>query len=132
MRTEPDTSSASKKVRDELLAGNDELAGWARRCDENFFLPLGEDTFAALSQTAEWTRGRYQPSAIGDFLQGADYYLVAYALAHGHDVVTHEIPSDSLKRVKIPTVCIGMNLRYTTPFEMLRRLQARFILGNPS
>ena len=119
-----------QKVRDELLAGDDELADWARRRGEEFFLPLGEDTFAALSQTAEWMRGRYQPGAIASFLQDADYYLVAYALAHGHDVVTHEIPSDSTKRVKIPTVCIGMNLRYMSPFEMLRRLRARFVLGN--
>lgn len=44
-------------------------------------------------------------------------------------VVTHEVPASSAKRIKIPNVCIGMGVRFTTPFEMLRRERATFILG---
>ena len=69
------------------------------------------------------------PSAITTFLQVADYYLVAQAHASGHVVVTHEIPSASIKRIKIPDACIGVGVTCMTPFEMLRRERARFVLG---
>jgi len=59
----------------------------------------------------------------------ADYYLVAHALAHEHVIVTHEVASSSTKRIKIPNACIGVRLRHMTPFEMLRREKARFVLG---
>jgi hypothetical protein len=59
----------------------------------------------------------------------ADYYLIAYALAHRYTGVTHEKPSMSLKRIKIPEVCIGMNVKFMSPYEMLRHEHARFVLG---
>jgi hypothetical protein len=49
-----------------------------------------------------------------------DYYLVAQAHAAGHTVVTHEIPSASTRRIKIPDACIGLSIKCMTPFEMLR------------
>ena len=67
--------------------------------------------------------------AINTFLQVADYYLVARALAHADVVVTHEVVSASINKVKIPDVCIGMGIKCMTPFEMLRVERARFILG---
>lgn len=63
------------------------------------------------------------------FLQVADYYLVAHALAHGHTVVTHEIASPSPKKIKIPNACIGLGIKVMTPYEMLRHERARFVLG---
>jgi len=64
------------------------------------------------------------------FLQGADYWLIAHAIAHSHTVVTHEKPSDG-RKVKIPNVCVGHGIRCVTPFEMLRSERARFVLGAP-
>ncbi len=61
-------------------------------------------------------------------MQAADFYLVAQALAHGHTVVTHEVPAQSVKKIKIPNVCIGMGIKPMTPFEMLRVEKARFVL----
>jgi len=80
-----------------------------------------------------WASGQsYEQAAIATFLQVGDYYLVAHALAHQHTVVTHEIASPSTKRIKIPNACIGLRIRFMTPFEMLRRERARFVLGpNP-
>ena len=63
------------------------------------------------------------------FLQVADYYLVAQAHAGKHIVVTHEIPSASTRRIKIPDACIGLDIKCMTPFEVLRLERARFILG---
>lgn len=63
------------------------------------------------------------------FLQVADYYLVAQAHAGKHTIVTHETPSASTRRIKIPDACIGMGIKCMTPFEMLRLERARFVLG---
>ena len=63
------------------------------------------------------------------FLQVADYWLVAQALAHECIVVTHEVPADTTSKIKIPNACIGLGLRCMTPYEMLRRERARFVLG---
>ena len=35
----------------------------------------------------------------------------------------------TIKRIKIPNVCGGLNIRFMTPYEMLRRERARFVLG---
>jgi hypothetical protein len=56
----------------------------------------------------------------------ADYYLVAYAVAHGHTLVTHEVAAPhAIRKVKIPDVCIGLNVKTLTPYEMLRNARAR-------
>jgi hypothetical protein len=39
------------------------------------------------------------------------------------------VPSESTRKVKIPNVCVGMGLSCVTPYEMLRRERARFVLG---
>ena len=83
----------------------------------------------ALDQVSTWaTSQRFEPVAVSTFLQDADYYLVAHAFAHGYVVVTHEVLSNSTKRIKIPNACIGLDVKCMTPFEMLRRERARFVL----
>jgi hypothetical protein len=119
-----------EKVGDELLSGGDELSEWAGRRGAALFLPPDDQLLPSLAAVAEWVRRQnYRPGAIGAFLEDADYYLVAYAHAHGHVVVTHEVPSDGVRLVKIPNVAIGMKLKCVTPYEMLRRERARFVLG---
>jgi Domain of unknown function (DUF4411) len=76
------------------------------------------------------TSQSYDGAAVSTFLQVADYYLVSYAFAHKHVVVTHEIASPSVKRIKIPSVCIGLGIKCMTPYEMLRHERARFVLGS--
>ena len=63
------------------------------------------------------------------FLQVADFYLLAHALAGSHVVVTHEVHSISPARIKIPNACVGLGVRFMTPYQMLRIEQARFVLG---
>ena len=119
-----------EKVGDELEAGGDDLADWARDRGDGFFLPPDSATLPALRSVSEWANDQdYEQVAVSTFLQGADYYLVAYALAHEHVVVTHEIPSTSTKKIKIPDACIGLSVKCVTPFEMLRSERARFVLG---
>lgn len=118
------------KVADEIQAGADELWDWAKARGDRFFLKPTAALPRALTQVSVWATGQvYDQAAVNTFLQVADYYLVGQALADGHTVVTHEIPSTSTKRIKIPDACLGVRVRFVTPFEMLRASRARFVLG---
>lgn len=118
------------QVGDELLAGDDTLADWTKQRGRDFFAEFDQQAVPALGDVARWaTSQQYEPAAINTFLQVADYYLVASAKAHGHVVVTHEVPSDSRKRIKIPNACLGLGVSFVSPYEMLRRERARFVLG---
>ena len=119
-----------EKVGDEIEGGADELSAWASARRTAFFLKPDAPLLGALASVSTWaTSQSYDQSAVNTFLQVADYYLVAHALAHGHTVVTHEVPSPSLKKIKIPNVCIGLGVKCMTPYEMLRVERARFVLG---
>lgn len=119
-----------EKVGDEIDAINDELSVWAAERGSEFFLKPDAAILPALAKVSAWVTSQgYEPAAINTFLQVADYYLIGYALAHGHTVVTHEKASTSKKQIKIPEPCIGLGVKCMTPFEMLRHERARFILG---
>ena len=120
-----------ERVASEVEGGNDELKRWASERGTSFFLKPDSSIVPALGQISAWaTSQRYEPAAVSTFLQVADYYLVAQALAQDHVIVTHEIASNSVKQIKIPNACIGVGVQHMTPFEMLRRERARFILGS--
>jgi hypothetical protein len=120
-----------EKVRDELLAGNDDLSTWAQARGNYLFLPPDPSTSASLAAVSRWASGgNYEPAAVSTFLQtGAEYYLVAQAHELAHVVVSHEIPSTSTKRIKIPDACIGVGIKVISPYEMLRTERVRFVLG---
>lgn len=118
------------KISDEINSGADELTDWANQYASQLFNPTDATVLPHLGTVSQWaTSQQYEPAAINGFLQVADYYLIAHALAGNHTIVTHEIPSNSTKRIKIPNVCMGLKIAFTTPYEMLRREQARFVLG---
>ena len=79
-----------EKVGDEIDAGVDELAVWAAQRGPTFFLKPDAKLLPALGTVSNWASSQnYEPAAVSMFLQVADYYLIAHALAHGHTVVTH-------------------------------------------
>jgi hypothetical protein len=119
-----------EKVGDEVEAVEDELSEWAAARGPGFFLRPDEAAFPALAAVSTWASGgAYEPTAVTTFLQVADYYLVAQAQAGSHTVVTHEVPSASVRKIKIPDACIGLGIKCMNPYEMLRRERARFVLG---
>ena len=119
-----------EKVADEIEAHTDELTAWAARQGDRLFLPPDDSVLAAFPRVGTWVRGRgYTGPAMDTFFHVADYYLVAHALAHSHIVVTHEIPGKKgMRKVQIPDVCIGLRIKCITPFDMLRKEKARFVL----
>jgi hypothetical protein len=119
-----------EKVGDEVQAVADELSEWAVERGDSFFLRPDASVFPALAAVSNWASGQaYTQAAVSTFLQIADYYLVAQAQAGGHTVVTHEVPSASTRKIKIPDACLGLGIKFMTPYEMLRRERARFVLG---
>ena len=119
-----------EKVGDEIEAVEDGLSDWARARGPAFFLRPDAGAFPALAAVSAWAgEQQYQPAAVSTFLQVADYYLVAQAYSGQHTVVTHEKPAASSRKIKIPDACIGLGIKCMTPFEMLRRERARFVLA---
>ena len=122
-----------RQVGEELRAGEDELGEWAQARGDGFFLPPDNAVLAAAARVSAWVVAQnYEPVAVNTFLQVADYWLTAAALSGGHTVVTHEVPSSSTRKIKIPNVCVGMDVRFMTPYQMLRQERARFVLGQPA
>ncbi len=119
-----------EKVGDGIEAGADELADWTAVRGPGFFVKPDAAILPALAGVSSWANSQgYEPTAVSTFLQKADFYLVAHALAHGHVVVTHEVAAASTRKIKIPNACIGVGVKCMSPFEMLRLERARFVLG---
>lgn len=117
-------------VQDDLAAGEDDLANWAKARDEGFFVAPIETDLPALGQVTQWINDHqtYTAAAKQTFLGCSDYFVVSQALASGHTVITHEKPENSINRVKIPSVCVALKVKYLTPWQMLRTERARFVL----
>ncbi len=114
------------------LTPGDPLSAWAAARGPGFFLPLDGGDLAAMRTVATWaSSGPFSGGAAAEFLAVADAQLVAVGLARGLTVVTHEVPSSSSKRIKIPTACAALGVRFASPYEMLRTERARFVLGPP-
>lgn len=121
-------------VREDLADAGDQLAEWAKSRDEGFFVAPSERDLPALGQVTEWINDHqvYTGAAKQTFLSCSDYFIVSQALAGGHTVITHEKPENSVKRVKIPNVCVALNIKYMTCWQMLRTERARFVLQQPT
>jgi hypothetical protein len=108
----------------------DELAIWADGSFSHAFCSTDEeDVIESYGRIMSWVQSQpqYSDAAKADFAKGADGWLVAYAVAKGRIVVTHEVPKVDIRRkVPIPNVCGPFNVRYVDTFVMLRELGVRF------
>lgn len=121
-----------KQVGDELKNGKDELAMWARRRGGRFFLPFDMEAAEAMTTVASWVQERdFTDAAKAKFFRSADQYLIAYAKAHGHTLVSHEVLNRQQKNnVKIPVVCEALKIRCIRTYDWLRSRNAQFVLRN--
>jgi hypothetical protein len=118
-----------ERVLNELVPGDD-VSEWAATRVAGFFLPLQSSDAPSLGQVAAWARsGNFTAAAATEFLSIADSQLVAVAHARKLTVVTHEVPSNSTNRIKVPTACVALGIGYASPYSMLRKERARFVLG---
>lgn len=119
------------KIATELAGVQDDLAVWTRQKDHTFFLPADASTMASYQQVSTWAyNANFVPHAVPEFLRGADPFLIAHALAHGHTVVTHERLANTGQRnkIKIPAVCQQFSVPCITVFELLKSTGAKFDL----
>lgn len=132
-RNEEGSVFSIDKVKDELRAGADDLWEWCESLGADFFLRPDAAIGPSMARVSTWAQSQsYTQAAVGTFLQVADYFLVAQALAGNLTVVTHEVPSGSERRTKIPDACLGLDVAFVSAYEMLRRERARFVLGRSS
>lgn len=119
------------RIRHELERGNDELADWAKTRGNGFFQPINAQTMVEMTAVSNWVQNQdFTDTAKREFFVGADPFLIAHALAHGHTVATHEVHKEGeRKKVKIPTVCRGLNVPCVRTFAMLRQRGAVFVLA---
>jgi hypothetical protein len=116
-----------KQVRDELMKREDKLALWAKTHKKLFVDTDDGKTFESMRLLTTWVMEHYGTAAQAKFFGDADFYLVAFAHAHSHILVTHEVPSGGVE-VKIPNACNAMDVRYMNTFEMLTIEKVKFDL----
>ncbi|MNF38725.1 hypothetical protein D3C85_752260 [compost metagenome] len=119
-------------VKDELTKGRDELAEWAKD-NAGLFHDISDDgTQAAFGQVAAAIAelaDKMKVGALEEFLGGADPWLIAKAMSTSATVVTHEVLNREVKRkFIIPNVCEMFGVPYMNTFELLNKLEARFVL----
>lgn len=118
-------------VKDEITAGTGDLVDWARARPAAFWLADTADIVAAMTEIAAWVTSpdrRYRQEAIDDFLDSADYALIAHAMAAGATLVTREQPApDAKRKVKIPDVCDAFDVAWSDPFSVYRTLGMRLV-----
>ena len=119
-----------RDVRAELLRLEDDLSKWAKSRTDLFVNHNDNETYESLKLLSGWVEQRYSPAAQAEFFGAADFFLVGYAHAHKHTVVTHEVFAQG-HQVKIPVACKGMGVPCITPFQMLENEGAQFVLNQP-
>ena len=118
------------RVRDELIGYGDELSNWVQNAPPEMFVPSSEaPVIGAYQEVMSWVNCRVQFStqANYEFSQGADGWLVAYAMSHNVILVTLEVSQPNVRRrVPIPNVCDQFGVTPMDTFEMLDDLGVRF------
>lgn len=122
-------------VLDEILDGDDNLSEWLdkRRVNHTIIDISDKGIQDSYSTLINWVfnSSQFQDAAKSEYADSADGWIMAYAHAYNHKVVTHESYHKNVKkRVPIPNVCKEFNIKYTNTFEMLRSLSIEFVCAN--
>lgn len=120
------------RIRDELVAQNDDIKDWVEnRSPETFFKQTqDQNVFGSFQAMVNWvySQSQFVQAAKTEFASVADGWLLAYAHANGMTVVTHEEFAPQAKRkVPMPNVCLEFGIQYVNTFEMLADLKVKFI-----
>lgn len=114
------------EVKDELMEFEDELSDWVSNSFSFAFYSVDDpDVIQQYGRIMNWAEDEDQflDYAKKDFADDTDAWVVAYAVAYNHTVVTHETYEPDIKNeIKIPNVCEEFDVPYCDTFEMLRNL----------
>ncbi len=120
-------------VLHELLKGNksEDLVQWVqKKVPGSFFCKTdNEEVEIAYKKVMSWVNYDVEHSktlAKKKFSNGADGWLVAYAMVHSTTIVTNERSApESKKEIRLPDVCNQFKVQHDNTFEMLRALNVR-------
>lgn len=120
------------RIRDELVAQNDDIKDWVEdRAPDTFFKQTQDQAvFDSFQAMVSWVYDQPQfiQAAQTEFANVADGWLLAYAHANGLTVVTQEEFAPQAKRkVPMPNLCLEFDIDYVNTFEMLSDLKVKFI-----
>jgi len=111
-----------------------DLVQWAQNAPNGLFAFSGElPVRTAYTTIIDWVQNssQFEPEAKSKFAAGADGWLIAYAQTRNGVVVTQEVSAPAAKvRVPIPDVCRAFSVDCVNTWEMLRQLNARFVLDS--
>lgn len=126
-KAEEQVVASSYYVLRELTEG-DELEVWAKRVDTKLFLIPDDAVTRAYSLVVNnvMQTQRYAAHHVAAFLDGADPWIIAHALAKGGRVVTFEKPEPMSSKPKIPDVASGLGINCINVYDMLTMLGASF------
>jgi len=121
------------RVKAELIERQDSLSQWAQNAFNPYFAATSDrgvlQEYRILIQWAVRQTSRFRQAAINEFAQNtvADAWVIAYAKAYGHVVITEEkYNPKARKKILIPVVCKAFSVPYMDTFDMLRQLNIRF------
>ena len=118
------------KVKDELLAGKDDLVEWVKnKLPASFFISTDGSVTSSYRAVISWLESneQYYRYATAKFAGGADGWLVAHAMVNGFTVVTNEQPRPGKRNaVPLPDVCKHFGVTCVGPFAMLKDLGLQF------
>lgn len=114
-----------KPILKEILAGDDDLAGWVKGNILTGFRDSSDaDTVRIYREIISWAMGpnEFKPSAKSGFAEVADPWLIAYAKSKGFEVVTMEVPNPKRKnKIQIPEVCSLFDVKYHNLYQFMRK-----------
>ncbi len=108
---------------------DDFLSHWAKdRKASDIFLDPSSDIQTKFSEIANYVSQSYDAKNSEIFLQKADAWVVAYAVAMNYTVVTQETYTQDprAKRIKIPNICRVFGVNYIDTYTFLRKTGAQF------
>lgn len=116
------------KVYNELSYGRDSdfVKQWAIT-HPKFFKERDQETSLEYENVCSWLRSnpRYDHERAEKFLMVADAYLIAYAKSKNMTLVTYEKSAKgNSPKIKIPDVCMGLNVKYVDFIGMLREINS--------
>ena len=111
-RIEAGEIRSCKQVYDEWCKGGDDLAGWVKRWKPSLSIGVDEEIQVALRRLADHVADSYAPRQAEEFLNGADSWLIAFAMALGGTVVTAELNKRKGK-IRVPIICKEFNVPFT-------------------
>ena len=123
------------QIRKELMPSKkseyDDIAKWIDNSVPDSFFKKTEDqkVIDKYQEMVTWvySEDQYSDAAKGEFASVADGWLIAYAHANDHILVTHEeFNPEVQRRVPIPNVCKEFNVEHVNTFDMLRKLNVKF------